>query len=214
MAMPRLAVAAQEHVIGGVEEQHMRGGAGLIERFERLLRVGEERAAPRVDHERHFLLSAFARDIEGRRHERGRQVVEGVVAEVLEDLHRLRLARAGKPCDDDEVRLTRGGQSGRTHDRTRPTIAMMIAPRNAATSPFTWKPRPGIADTSSSMSAPITKWNRPRVRQVIGMEMSSMIGLMNALTTPSTRPVRSSEMYLSASPNPYTALPQVMPGTK
>src|SRR5204863_236280 len=64
------------------------------------------------------------------------------------------------------------------------------------------------------MIAPITKWKMPSVRQVIGAEMSSMIGLMNALTIPRTRPVRSSEMYLSASPKPYDAFPQVMPGTK
>src|SRR2546430_4153019 len=64
------------------------------------------------------------------------------------------------------------------------------------------------------MIAPITKWKMPSVRQVIGAETSSMIGLMNALTIPRTRPVRSREMYLSASPKPYDAFPQVIPGTK
>src|SRR5438874_3063323 len=214
MAVASLAVPPEQHVVGGVEEEKRCARAGPVERVELLLRVREEQAAARVDHERDFLLAAFAGDLDRRRHQRRRKVVEGVVAEVLEDLHRLRFARAGESCDDDEVRLTRGGQSGRIHDRTTPTIEITIAPRNAARGPFTLNPSAGISETTYSISAPITKWKMPSVRQVIGAEMSSMIGLMNALTIPRTRPVRSSETYLSASPNPYVAFPQVMPGTK
>src|SRR5438874_8711553 len=214
MAVASLAVPPEQHVVGGVEEEKMCARAGPVERVELLLRVREEQAAARVDHERDLLLAAFAGDLDRRRHQRRRKVVEGVVAEVLEDLHRLRFARAGESCDDDEVRLTRGGQSGRIHDRTTPTIEITIAPRNAARGPFTLNPSAGISETTYSMIAPITKWKMPSVRQVIGAEMSSMIGLMNALTIPRTRPVRSSEMYLSASPKPYDAFPQVMPGTK
>src|SRR5439155_16264546 len=147
MAVAGLAVAPEQHVVGGVEEEKMCARAGPVEGVELLLRVREEQAAARVDHERDLLLAAFAGDFDRRRHQRRREVVEGVVAEVLEDLHRLRFARAGESCDDDEVRLTPGGQSGRIHDRTTPTIAMTIAPRNAATGPFTAKPRAGMSDT-------------------------------------------------------------------
>src|SRR5438105_4457643 len=147
MAVSCLAVAAKEHVIGGVEEQEMCARAGAIQRVELLLRVGEERTAPRVDHEGDLLLATSTRNVDRRRHQRRREVIKGVVAEVLEDLHRLRFARAGEPCDDDEVRLTPGGQSGRIHDRTTPTIAMTIAPRKAATGPFTANPSAGMSDT-------------------------------------------------------------------
>src|SRR5882762_6415798 len=214
MAVPRLAVPAKEQLVGCVEEQHVGGRARLVERVEVLPCIREKRSTSRIDHERDLLLPTLARNIESRRHERGREVVEGVVAEVLEDLHRLRFARARETCDDDEVRLTRGGQSGRIHDGTTPTTEMTIAPRKAASGPFTWNPSAGMSETRYSINAPITKWKMPRVRQVIGAEMSSMIGLMNAFTMPSTSPVRRREMYLSASPNPYVAPPQVIPGTK
>src|SRR5438094_977358 len=168
MAVAGLAVAVEQHVVGGVEEEKMCARAGPVEGVELLLRVREEQAAARVDHERDLLLAAFAGDFDRRRHQRRRKVVEGVVAEVLEDLHRLRFARAGESCDDDEVRLTRGGQSGRIHDRTTPTIEITIAPRNAARGPFTLNPSAGISETTYSISAPITKWKMPSVRQVIG----------------------------------------------
>src|SRR2546427_6993071 len=202
MAMAGLAIPTKQHVVGGIKEQEVGAWTRAIEGLELFLRVGKEQAASRIDHERDLLLASLTRDLDGRRHQGRWKVVEGVVAEVLEDLHGLRFARAGESCDDDDVRLTRGGQSGSIHERTRPTIAMMIAPRNAAMIPFTWKPRPGMAETRRSINAPITKWKRPNVIQLIGIEMSSMIGRMNALTMPRTRPVRRSERYLSASPKP------------
>src|SRR5256885_11430496 len=203
MAVPRLAVPAKEQLVGRVEEQHVCGRARLVERVEVLPCIREKRSTSRIDHERDLLLPTLARNIESRRHECGREVVEGVVAEVLEDLRRLRFARARETCDDDEVRLTRGGQSGRIHDRTRPTIEITIAPSSAATNPSTWNPRPGTTDTRRSISALMTKWNRPSVRQVMGTEISSMIGRMNAFTMPRTRPVRTREIHLSRSPKPY-----------
>src|SRR6266566_876796 len=147
MAMSCLAVAAEKHVVGGIEEEEMCPRTGAIQRIELFLRVGKERTAPRVDHEGDLLLAAPTRDVDRRRHQRWRKVIEGVVTEVLEDLHCLRFARAGEPCDDDKVRLTPGGQSGRIHDRTTPTIAMTIAPRKAATGPFTANPSAGTSDT-------------------------------------------------------------------
>src|SRR5919201_1044713 len=199
MAVTRLTVPVQEHVVGGIEEEQVRVPAGGVERIELLLGVRKEQPASRVDDERDLVLATLAGDVDRRRHERGRKVVEGVVAEVLEDLDRLRFTRAGESCDDNEVRLTRSGQSGRIHDRTTPTIAMMMAPRSAAIGLLTPNPRAGISETRYSMIAPMTKWKRPSVRHVIGAEMSSMIGRMNALTMPRTSPVRRSEMYLSAS---------------
>ncbi len=41
MAVPCLAVAAEEHVIGGVEEQEMCARAGAVQRIELFLRVGD-----------------------------------------------------------------------------------------------------------------------------------------------------------------------------
>src|SRR5204862_7926097 len=168
MAVAGLAVTAKKHVVRRVVEQHVRGGTRRVERLEIILRVREERTATRVDDEGDLLFAALSGDVDGRCHEGGGQVVEGVVAEVLEDLHRLRFARAGEPCDDDEVRLTRGGQSGRIHDRTTPTIEITIAPRNAATGPSRWNPRTGTSETTYSMSAPMTERKRPRVKQVNG----------------------------------------------
>src|SRR5438876_4506865 len=178
----------------------MHVGPRALHRIELLLGVGEEGPAASVDDERDLVLAAFAGNVESRCHECRGQVVEHVVAEVLEDLDRLRLARAGEPCDDDEVRLTRSGQSGRIHERTRATTAITTAARKAATKPSTWNPIGGIAETSNSISALITKWKSPSVRHVIGIAMSEMIGRTKALTIPRTRPARRSEIHLSASP--------------
>src|SRR2546428_13356715 len=149
---------------------------GPLHRVELLLGVREEGATAGVDHERDLVLASLAGNVERRRHERGREVVEHVVAEVLEDLHRLRLARAGEPCDDDEVRLTRSGQSGRIHERTGPTTAITIAARKAATKPSTWNPSGGIAETSSSITPLITSWKSPAVRHGIGIPCSEKNG--------------------------------------
>ena len=62
-----------------------RGG----ERVERRRRLAEQRAAPRIDDERDPLTVAATAFGERRWHQRGREVIEDVVAEILEDLHRL-----------------------------------------------------------------------------------------------------------------------------
>src|SRR5207247_2842969 len=105
MTMSCLAVTAEKHVVGGIEEQEMCARAGAVQRVELFLRVGEERTAARVDHEGDLLLSTSARDVDRRRHQRRREVIDGVVAEVLEELHRGRFARAGKPGEYRVVRL-------------------------------------------------------------------------------------------------------------
>src|SRR5438477_6217105 len=97
MPVPGLAVSAEEHVVGGVEEEEMCARPCAVERLELFLRVREERTASRVDHEGDLLLAASTRNVDGRRHQRRREVIEGVIAKVLEDLYRLRLARAGEP---------------------------------------------------------------------------------------------------------------------
>jgi len=68
--------------------------------------------------------------------------------------------------------------------------------------PSTVKPRNGIAETSSNISPLTTKWNNPRVRHEIGMEIRLTIGLMNALTRPRTNAVRRSETHGSPAPRP------------
>src|SRR5204863_3614226 len=145
MAVAGLAVAVEQHVVGGIEEEKMCARAGPVERVELFLRVREEQAAARIDHERDLLLAAFSGHVDRRRHQCRRKVVEGVVAEVLEDLHCLRFPRAGESCDDDEVWLTRRGQSGRIHVRTTATIALTIARSNAATGPYTVSRSGGIS---------------------------------------------------------------------
>src|SRR5438067_13146571 len=97
MAVAGLAVPVEQHVVGGIEEEKMCARAGPVERVELFLGVREEQAAARIDHERDFLLAAFSGHIDRRRHQCRRKVVEGVVAEVLEDLYRLRFARAESP---------------------------------------------------------------------------------------------------------------------
>src|SRR5881394_2809179 len=97
MAVAGLAVAVEQHVVGGVEEQEMRAWARAIERVELFLRVREEQAAAGIDHERDLLLAAFSGHVDRRRHQCRRKVIEGVVAEVLEDLHRLRFPQPESP---------------------------------------------------------------------------------------------------------------------
>ena len=83
MPVPCLAVPAEEHIVGSVEKQKMHVGPGPFHRIELFLGVGEEGATARVDHERDLVLASLAGDLERRRHERRREIVEHVVAEVL-----------------------------------------------------------------------------------------------------------------------------------
>ena len=103
VAVPRLAVPAEEHIVRCVEKEDVRLAATALEGVERGVGLGEERAAPCVDHERHALAAALPAHVERLRHQRRWKVIERVVAQVFEDLHRLRLARARQTRDDDEV---------------------------------------------------------------------------------------------------------------
>ena len=89
MAVTGLAVTPEQHIVRGIEEEDVRARAGPIERIQLLLGVGEERPAPSVDHEGHLLFATLTGYLDRRGHQRGREIVEGVVAEVLEDLYRL-----------------------------------------------------------------------------------------------------------------------------
>jgi hypothetical protein len=86
MAVAGLAVAAQQDLVGGVEEEKMGTIPVGLELVERRARLREQRAAPRVDDERDTGVTALATHFERRFHQARRQVVERVVVEILEDL--------------------------------------------------------------------------------------------------------------------------------
>ena len=107
-------LAADQHLVGGVEEQQRRVAAHGVLREVGLQRV-EERPGPDVDHDRDRLAGAAALvdqadDVaqQGRR-----EVVDDVEAEVLQLLGGGAAAGAGHPGDDDDLAGVLDGQLGR-----------------------------------------------------------------------------------------------------
>src|SRR5205814_5754024 len=103
VAMPRLAVASEPYPVRGVEEQDVRARPRAVELLQLRRGVGEQRSAPGIDDHRHPGMAALASDVEGRAHQGRWQVIQDVVAEVLEYLRGLRLPGAGQAGDHDEV---------------------------------------------------------------------------------------------------------------
>ena len=97
-------LAADEHVVGGLEEEQRRRPAGHLLVAVGLQRV-EERPRPHVDHDRDRLLDAAAVVDEAYdvAHQRRREVVDHEVAEVLELLGRRAAAGTGHAGDDDQL---------------------------------------------------------------------------------------------------------------
>ena len=90
-----LGVAAREHVVGRVEENHFGMNSGGIELREYPGPLRKEQPLARIDSERDALQRGIA---SGREHrdilrQRDRKIVNAVEAEVLEHAHRRRASR-------------------------------------------------------------------------------------------------------------------------
>ena len=134
---------AHERLVGGVEEDEVRVPAGVAQRGETRLQLGVERPGPHVD-DRGDLevgdagVAHLARELGHRREQLGRQVVDDVVAAVLDDVGGRRATGTAHPRDDDEV-----GRAGhRAAGRPRPCCvspawapSTRSAPSSSTTSP-------------------------------------------------------------------------------
>src|SRR5512134_1707016 len=104
MAPPRLREAPQQSGRARLEVEHAAVEATALEALDVLGKRGQ-RSAARVDADRDALLSGVEREEVGNLSEQRRwQIVDAVVAGVLEHLEGDALARAGQPADDDEAR--------------------------------------------------------------------------------------------------------------
>jgi hypothetical protein len=106
MAPPRLGEALHERFDGGVEIEEAHLPAALLERGHCLGKTVQSRAALDVECDRYaFLTGTFeiARRIDEQRH---RQVVDGVVARILECRQCDALARPRDAADEHQVQLS------------------------------------------------------------------------------------------------------------
>ena len=121
VAAARVGEALQQHLVARVEEHELVGDPGLRDLREHLrqpLQVLAAIAHVHADREARITPRLVACDrLHERRHERRRQVVDAVVAEVLERAQRHRLARAGQPAHDDQARRRHGRRARRGRRR-------------------------------------------------------------------------------------------------
>jgi hypothetical protein len=113
MRAARLAEAAHEHVVAGVEEEHLDAMAGGAQLVEGARIVAEELALADVHAERDAIdrLARARAQLQEARHEHDGQIVDAVEAEVLEDVDRGALARARQPADDDDLQACGHGHA-------------------------------------------------------------------------------------------------------
>src|SRR5213082_1885675 len=114
MPPPRLAVAAHERLLVGLEEHDFHDVAALAQRDQRVEEVTEVLTFPDVDAEGHAvaLVARSGDEIGEGRHERGRQVVDTEEPHVFEALDRVRLAGSTQARDDHEGDRLRHGWRG------------------------------------------------------------------------------------------------------
>ncbi len=104
MRPPRLAIAPDQHLVGGVDEEHLDLVAPLPERGERLVGAFQERAGADVHPEPNPLdLARPRRQLHQIQRERRREVVDAVEAEILEYMERGRATGPAHSGDDDDV---------------------------------------------------------------------------------------------------------------
>ena len=103
MAAARLAVAADQRFVLGVEEQHFGLEARCGQLVERGDRIAERAERAHVERERGIAVARLGGERDERAREDGRRVVQAREPEVLERFHRLALARAREPRYDDET---------------------------------------------------------------------------------------------------------------
>src|SRR5205823_945588 len=114
MPPPRLAVAAHERLLVGLEEHDFHDVAALAQGDQRVEAVTEVLTFPDVDAEGHAvaLVARSGDEIGEGRHERGRQVVDTEEPHVFEALDRVRLAGSTQARDDHEGDRLRHGWRG------------------------------------------------------------------------------------------------------
>jgi hypothetical protein len=119
-------LAAYQHVVGRVQEQQRRTPAQGVVGEVGLQRL-EERAGADVDDDRDRLVVAatLVDQLDDLAQQRRRQVVDDVVAEVLELLGGRAAAGAGHPGDDHDLAAVLGGQRG---DRLAHQPSSVISP--------------------------------------------------------------------------------------
>src|SRR5579871_1310157 len=102
---PGLAEAAHEHVVVGLEVEDLDDGARRAQLGEHAGEVEQEPPRAHVDAQRDApdLLARALPQLEEARHQRHRQIVDAVEAEVLEHVQRGALARARHPRDHEHV---------------------------------------------------------------------------------------------------------------
>src|SRR5215475_12065745 len=101
---PRLAEAAHQHVVAGVEEQDLEAVAGVAQLVEHARIVGEELALAQIDAEADAAdaLERARTELEHARHQDDGQIVDAVEAEIFEDVYRSAPSGPGKAGDDDD----------------------------------------------------------------------------------------------------------------
>ena len=101
----RLLEPPHERLVGGLEEHERVLDAALVQLVQQLLELLEVLAAAHVadDGDPVDLAALAAEQVDQRRHQLRRQVVDAEPAGVLERVHRLRLPGAGQAGDDHEL---------------------------------------------------------------------------------------------------------------
>ena len=101
----RLLEAAHQRLVGRLEEDERVLDAALVQLVEQLLELAEVLAAAHVadDGDAVDLAALAAEEVDERRHQLRRQVVDAEPAGVLERVHGLRLAGPGEAGDDHEL---------------------------------------------------------------------------------------------------------------
>jgi hypothetical protein len=97
--------AADQHRVGGLQEQHPRTVPTLVQVADHAAQVGGEGPAAHVDDDRDagHLAGRPAAQVDHRRDQRRRQVVHHVVAQVLQALGRGAAAGPGQPGHHDHL---------------------------------------------------------------------------------------------------------------
>jgi len=136
MAAACLVEAPDERVVGRLEEHQRVFDATLVQLVEQLLETSEVLAAADVaDHGHPVDLAALAAEqVDERRHQLGRQVVDAEPPRILERVHRLGLAGPREARDDHE--LQRVGHGATLPSATRTPSSVSSRSFQAGSSPY------------------------------------------------------------------------------
>ena len=151
VAAARLLEAPHQSLVGGLEEDERVLDAALVQLAEQLLELAEVLAAAHVADDGHpvDLAALAAEEVDQRRHELRRQVVDAEPAGVLERVHGLRLAGPREAGDDHELQGLRS-----RHGLSAPSAAAHAFERQQ-----TRLPGRVVAVVASRPSFLMTRWH-------------------------------------------------------